>query len=105
MTRLDARERLLRSISEDDWHVTVRQTAEAFGWWAWHDNDSRRNEAGWPDLALIRPPRFVFAELKTQTGRLSVAQRGLLGLMARCPGVEVYVWRPSDQRDMERILR
>lgn len=102
---LDARDRLLRSISEADWQTTVVQTAEAFGWWWWHDNDPRRNAAGWPDLTLIRPPRLVVVELKKETGKLSVAQRGLLGLMARCPGVEVYVWRPSDQRDMERILR
>jgi hypothetical protein len=60
--------------------------------------------AGYPDLTLVRPPRVVFAEMKSQTGRLSETQREWLADLAACPGIESYVWRPGDWFDIELIL-
>lgn len=102
--RLTARQIVLRSISETDWQERVETESALLGWWSWHDNDPRRNRSGWPDLVLVRPPRILFVELKTENGRLSSRQRVVLGMLARCPGVEVYVWRPSDEDDVRRIL-
>jgi hypothetical protein len=60
--------------------------------------------AGFPDLVLTRRPRVIFAEMKSQTGRLSATQREWLADLAACPGVESYTWRPSDWFDIELVL-
>lgn len=87
--------------SERDWQRQVIAAAELHGWRCWHDYDSRRNTAGWPDLVLCHPPRLdrpgraLFVELKTATGRVSPTQQQWLDLLAAC-GLEVDVWRPAD---------
>ena len=83
-------------VSEAQWQQTVIEAAELFGWWVFHDHDSRRNQAGFPDLVLIRPPRVMFLELKRETGKVSKAQKGVLDMLDECPGVEADVARPSN---------
>lgn len=82
----------------------VEQLAEYCGWWVWHDNDSRRNRAGWPDLVLLKPGRLIFAELKTDTGKLSAEQRRILSML-KMSGQEVYIWRPTDFETIRGILK
>ena len=53
---------------------------------------------------LTRPPRLIFAEMKSAKGRVSEAQRDWLDDLDACPGVESYTWRPSDWFDIELIL-
>ncbi len=66
--------------------------------------DSRRvGCAGWLDLVLAKPGRMIFAELKKQDGKLSPAQIWWIE-RHREMGDEVYVWRPSDRSEIERIL-
>lgn len=96
----------------------VTDFAALNGWTWWHDNDSVRNHPGFPDLVLVRDRSLVFAELKTETGRLSGEQRAWIALLGMVetgvaelaatlaivapdvhverPAVEVRVWRPSD---------
>ena len=93
-----------RLITESSFQDKVIQTAELGGWWVWHDTDSRRNRAGLPDLIMIRPPRVIFAELKKHDGRVRRSQQTVLGLLADCPDVESYLWRPDDFEAIERIL-
>ncbi len=83
-------------VTEKQWQQTVLDAAQLLGWWTYHTYDSRRSTPGFPDLVLIRPPRVLFLELKRETGRLTVAQREVLGLLDGCPGVETHVARPSD---------
>ena len=90
--------------SEKSWQTWVVDRARLSRWDVYHTFDSRRSEAGWPDLALVRPPRFILAELKTETGRLSPAQRQWRRKLLRCPGIETYLWRPSDRDDITEIL-
>jgi hypothetical protein len=80
--------------SERRFQDQVTQCARLKGWECYHPYDSRRSPAGWPDLALVRPPRIILVELKTDTGIVSPAQRKWLDLLVCCPGVETYVWRP-----------
>ena len=91
-------------MSERQFMGKVEQLAEYCGWWVWHDNDSRRNRAGWPDLVLLRPNRLIFAELKTETGRLTDEQRRILSML-KMAGQEVYVWRPMDFETIRGILK
>lgn len=102
--------------TEAGFQQAVVELATLRGWLCYHTHDSRRSNAGYPDLTLARHRRLVFAELKSETGRVAPAQRlwldALLAVCAdwpdpcseRCP-VEVYVWRPSDWPEVEAVLR
>lgn len=100
-------------MTEREWQKHVIDVARAYGWTVFHVGDSRRQVkggrmvgdrqiAGFPDLTLVHPARgFVFAELKTDKGKLSDKQVETLDLMAaastRCANfVKVHVWRPAD---------
>jgi hypothetical protein len=91
--------------TERQWQTAVIETATMLGWAVYHTLDSRGSTAGWPDLALCRPPRFILAELKTRTGQVGPAQQTWLDLLAACPPIEVHTWRPDDIDDVIEILR
>lgn len=60
--------------------------------------------AGFPDLVLSRRERLIFAELKTGRGKTTPAQDIWLESLRGAP-VEVYLWRPGDIEEIERILK
>jgi hypothetical protein len=91
-------------LRERDWQSRVIDVARLRRWRVFHDQDSRRNTAGLPDLLLVRRGRLIFAELKTETGRLTADQNAWLLDLSACPGVEVHVWRPSDWPEVQRVL-
>jgi hypothetical protein len=89
-----------------------------------HPQYSLGSEPGWPDLVLIRrrDRRLIFAELKSEKGQLSARQAEVLELLRSLvwvdptksavlapyadllPRIEIYVWRPSDMAEIERVL-
>ena len=61
--------------------------------------------AGFPDLVLVHETRgLVFAELKSEKGRLSHKQQRWIDLL-RLAGQEVYVWKPSDFGEVKLRLK
>jgi len=105
--------------SEASFMAQVVAYAESRRWHAWHDRATNaprrcpdcgsyrrlpRNDAGFPDLVLIRRPRLVVVECKRDGEYPSDAQRGWLDAFAACE-IETYLWRPSDWADVVRILR
>ena len=87
-----------RYETEAQFQAAVMDAAERQGWQAYHVPDSRRvTSPGFPDLVLAHPSRgrLVFAELKTNKGRLSEHQRQWLWALENA-GAEVHVWRPVD---------
>ena len=91
--------------TEKAFQSAVRDYARLRGWRCYCVWDSRHSPKGWPDLVLLRPPRLVVAELKSTRGRLTQDQREALGLLAGCPGVETYLWRPRDWPEIEEVLK
>lgn len=89
---------------EAEWQQQVLDVARLGGWLAYHTHDSRHSERGWPDVALLRPPRLVVAELKVGRRQVTPEQRVWLDELARVPGVESYVWRPADLAEVCFIL-
>jgi hypothetical protein len=71
-----------------------------------HDVDSRRNEAGFPDTVIAGPGGHLFAELKRHDGRVTPEQRKWIDTL-RAGGADVYLWRPADWQSGEilRVLR
>ena len=102
MTRLSS---LPENINERTFQAAIVELAKLTGWRIYHAFDSRRSEAGFPDLVMTRDGRILFAELKTERGRVSEAQREWLTALASCPGLEIYVWRPADWDAIERTMR
>jgi hypothetical protein len=105
-------------LAERQFHAQVVELATWLRWHCWHDRatnmpracrachaplDFARNDPGWPDLILIRRPRVLFVELKSDRGRLTDAQAQMLAELRACKQ-EVYVWRPRDWSKIEKIL-
>lgn len=82
-------------MTESDLQAVIVETAELAGWLVFHDHDARRNPAGLPDLILVKPPRVVFLELKTDTGRIRPAQQVWLDALAQCDTIASALIRPE----------
>jgi hypothetical protein len=63
----------------------------------YHNPDSRRSQAGFPDLVLVSSSRrlALFRELKTEDGRFRPKQQAVIAAMVAA-GLNADVWRPSD---------
>lgn len=95
----------LPAVTEKDFQKQVVDLARILGWTVYHPMLSKWSERGWPDLTMVRPPRLVLAELKREKGTTSPDQDRWLGMLAACPGVEVFLWKPSDLERVAEILR
>jgi hypothetical protein len=89
-------------VSEKEFQATVLELAQLEGWLYFHTFDARRSNKGFPDLVLVRPPRVIFCELKSEKGRTRPEQVLWAEALAACPGVECHLWRPQD---WDRIVR
>lgn len=89
----------LRRLSERDWQSLVVDAAKLFGWTTFHVLHSRGMERGWPDLVALRAGEAIFAELKTEDGKVTAAQGTVLAQLEEA-GFEVHVWRPSSEREV-----
>lgn len=87
--------------------------ARSYGWLVHHDLPSQRangswatavqGDSGFPDLVLVHPgnparhlpAQIVYAELKTQRGKLTTGQQQWLNAL-HAAGQTAVVWRPSD---------
>lgn len=87
---------LLTTITEKDFRQQVLDAAQLLGWKAYFTWNSLHSPSGFPDLILCRPPRIIFAELKKENGKVTPAQEEWILALGKCPGVETYLWRPSD---------
>lgn len=87
---------------EGKFQAAVIAKAKECGWTVYHTYDSRRSEDGWLDLAICRPPRLLFWELKSEKGKLTPAQKKWLNLLRKCDGVEADAFWP---KDWERIVK
>jgi hypothetical protein len=111
----------LQGATEDDFQERVIAEAEDHGWrvyfvpdWVWRivyravrarGYPGRRwAKSGFPDLVMVRRGRLLFAELKSESGSVKVAQDGWLTDLEAVPGVGVYVWRPRDWAEIAAVL-
>lgn len=110
MGRASARAVMNGQVSEKEFQAAVIRYAELRGYRVYHTHDSRRSAAGFPDLVLVKHGRLVFAELKTEKGRLSKAQEEWLDALGNVGDplcdhcADVHVWRPSNWPVIEAVL-
>jgi len=109
----------LVKMSEAELQDNVIKTARAFKWRVAHfrsvpvkhgdrvvyETPVQADGAGFPDLLLVRE-RVVFAELKSETGRMSMAQQDWMFAL-READAERYIWFPKDwiSGEIEEVLR
>ena len=108
--------RLLKAITppetEAGFQEAVMALAHTQGWLVAHFRPARTDQgwrtpvaaegAGFPDLVLVRD-RVIFAELKTERGRVRPEQQRWLDALAGA-GAEAVLWRPSDWETIVDVL-
>lgn len=83
-----------------------RGEATRLGWLCYHTHDSRKSQAGFPDIVAVRGNRAIFAELKKNDGRFSAAQETWSNLLGSVGGnVEYYCWRSADWDRIIELLK
>ena len=83
-------------ITEKAFQQAVMDQAKLDGWLGFHPWTSIHSPAGFPDCCFVRGPRLILAELKTEKGKLTPAQREWRDRLSDVPVIEYYLWRPSD---------
>lgn len=100
-------------ISESAFQDRLIAEARLRGWLVAHFRPGRtatgwrtpvQGDAGFPDLVLVRGGRLIWAELKSEKGKLSEKQEKWIRALREC-GCEVHIWRPSSISDVEAALR
>jgi len=104
-TKARPRKRRWPYVLEKDFQQTLMKYAQLAGWTVYHTYDSRRSEAGYPDLTMVRGTRLIFAELKSHKGKLRKEQEEWIQRLSDVPSIEVYIWRPLDWPEIEKTLR
>lgn len=109
---VDAQAVIAKSISEKELSQFVVDLARLLGWKVarWPTWRATGTDPGVPDLLLVRNGRLIFAELKTEKGKVSEAQEDWLNdlsVAAMGADVELYIWRPSSwlSGEIEKVLR
>ena len=95
----------MADLTEKQWLRQVTDLARLYRWHVYHPWLSIRSERGWPDVAMVRPPRLILAELRTDRGKVTPHQQEWLDLLGACPGVETHLWRPSDFDRIAEVMK
>lgn len=103
----------LPAVTEAGFQEAVLELAELRGWRFVHFRPARTAKGwrtpmvgapGFPDVVLIRPPRLLVVELKSERGRATDDQRVWLSLLQLC-GIDARLWRPTDWDEIAEALR
>jgi len=96
-------------ITEKQFEAQVKDLAKLFRWKYYHTWRSIHSPAGFPDCVMIRDGLIIFAELKSEKGKLTEEQEAwikeLEAVAGHSLGVMVFVWRPSDINRIVEVLR
>lgn len=92
-------------ITEKDLREQIRDLCKLFGWRFLFVWTSIHSPKGMLDLLLINKAkrRVLFAELKSETGKMTIEQQEIFDELKAC-GQEVYLWRPSQIDEIAEIL-
>lgn len=106
---MDGSERTYQRVTEADFTQAVIELATYRRWKVTHFRPARtmrgwatpvQGDPGFPDLVLARRGDVIFAELKTEKGRVTQAQAA----WATALGSQYRLWRPSQMDDIAREL-
>ena len=104
-------------LTEEEFQRMVIEVAHAYKWVVAHFRKARTlrgwvtpvqaDGKGWPDLVLVKQSRIIFAELKSEKGKLTPEQQVWIDLLSNVgdKDVQVYIWRPSQWEQLVEILK
>ena len=100
MNTTEYRAMIAKSMSEATLQTNVEQIAREFGWLFYHTHDSRRSQAGFPDVVFLHPKtgRLIVRELKDMRRKPTAEQEKWLAAFT-VAGVDAGIWRPIDYLD------
>ncbi len=92
-----------RSMSERALQAQCLGALNSLGWRVHHIFEqaqyARRTDRGFPDICATKDGRIIYAELKSERGKLTEDQKLWLNDLAKNIGAEVYVVRPSTRQE------
>lgn len=94
----------LVAMTEREWQAKVVTYCQWLHLRYYHTFDSRRSVAGFPDLVIVGPDVVLYAELKSDKGRLTNAQMDWIASLQHADQL-AYVWRPRDWDAVQVALR
>lgn len=92
----------MAELLEKQIQSAILDIARVLGWRVYHTFDSRKSQAGFPDLVLVRD-RVIYAEVKRAGQKPRQSQVDWLNALSRA-GAEVYVWTEDDYDEVASIL-
>lgn len=95
----------LPPITEKQFQQQIMELAVLYKWRCYHTWSSMHSAGGFPDLVMVRVPRLIFAELKSDKGKVSIEQEAWLESLRASGKCEVYLWRPSVWESITEVLR
>jgi VRR-NUC domain-containing protein len=96
-------------MTERELQAAVTDMCHWLGLRYYHTHDSRRSNPGFPDLVIVGAGGVLFAELKSQDGRLRPEQKEWLHDL-HAAGAIARVWYPDDlksgavSRELKRLV-
>ena len=113
-----ARAIIHRRAPEREMQAHIEAMLADCGWRFHHETDSRKSDAGWPDLVCVRVlrryeangalnlPFVLFLELKTEAGKLRPQQQELWAELDQLDSDEVRfaIVRPSTLAPIEAMI-
>ena len=102
-------------ISEQEFQTQVTDLARHFGWRYFHARPGMTKGGRWatqmsgnpgfPDLTLVRDDQLIFAELKSDVGKLTDSQAEWGHDLNDVEHVTAQLWRPHDLEMVAELLR
>ncbi len=92
-------------ITEKEFSQTVVELALRFGWKVYRTWNSQHSPAGYPDLTMVREDILLFAELKSEKGKVTPAQWDWLLTLAKSGKCEAHLWKPEHWDEIVETLR
>ena len=103
MTESQLQDAIIKLATLAGWLVHAEHVAMSNKGW----RTPIQGHKGFPDLVLVRSSRVIFAECKSERGRLTEEQMQWINWLEGTGKVSpVYIWRPSDwlSGKVERVL-
>lgn len=94
----------LQIMTEKEWQTLVVSLCRTLGYMTYHTHDSRRSNPGFPDLVIVGHGHVIFAELKTDKGRVRPKQMEWITELQH-NGAEAYIWRPHNYDNIRGYLK
>ena len=91
------------AMTEKALQEAILKFARQRHWLCFHTYDSRRSAPGFPDLCMVRKKRLIFAELKSEKGKLTKDQALWRETLINA-GQPCYLWRPDDLEIVFKVL-